>query len=90
LGDSGDVGNVISGQSDVHKDVVRHFKSLFLEDHPPPIYEELKLLHLFPSFFDDEEGKDIARPIVLEEVKLVIEGFSKEVIYTILSASPLH
>jgi len=74
----GEYGSNISGQHDLEAIVVRHFSTFFGDPSNFNIVDWLRVVQLFPRIFSEDEARDIGTSIRLEEIKKVLEGFSKD------------
>jgi hypothetical protein len=74
---SDDEGLGISGQRELEKAVVSHFKNLFKDPKEANLLDQLKVLEVFPSLFSVEEAGKIGELVSLNEIKSILESFAK-------------
>jgi hypothetical protein len=68
---------LLLGKKILRQVVVNYFKSFFTDPGSNTLEDQLKVIQLFPRMFSENDVVDIGRQITLNEVKMVIEGFSK-------------
>ena len=73
-----DLGNWVSDDKSLKDLGVRHFKTLFEDDHLTNLEAQLKVIRLFPSFISSEKIIAFTRPITILEVEKDLKLFKKD------------
>jgi hypothetical protein len=73
-----DIGISHSGQEDIETEVVRHFKSFYVDSGKNTIVDQVNAVQYYPSFFTERDVQELEKPSSVEEIKLVLKSFSKD------------
>jgi hypothetical protein len=70
-------GSQVSSFKDLAHACIQHFQSLFKESDVANIREIMKVVRLFPRFFNDEMNEIMESEVTKEELKVVLGTFKK-------------
>jgi hypothetical protein len=70
-------GSQVSSFKDISHAGIQHFQSLFKESDVANIGEIMKVVRLFPRFFNDEMNEIMESEVTKEELKVVLGNFKK-------------
>ena len=70
-------GELIKGQENMEEEAQRYFENVYKDVGNHSIVNKFEVIREYPSYFSVEEGPFVARPVALDEVRKVFEGFEK-------------
>ena len=73
-----ELGNLIENDKGIKALGVRYFSNIFKVVNQTNIVAQLKVIHLFPSFFLQEDLESFTCQISLEEVELALKYFKRD------------
>ena len=71
------MGNWVSDDKSLKDLGIRHFKTLFEDDHLTNLEAQLKVIRIFPSFISPKKIEAFTRPVTILEVEKALNSSKK-------------
>jgi hypothetical protein len=71
----GEEGQVYSGQENIKKVAINHFKYFYKEQRGPSTSDQVRVVSLFSNMLNDTEDEALYKPVDKEELKKVLSNF---------------
>ena len=73
-----DSGNLVTDQDSIKERDISYFSGLYKDPKNANIIDQLEVLKLYPTMFNEEECSQLGRPIGLSEVEHTLKAFAKD------------